>query len=182
MPNIKGTDVVLLRNVVKEKGPRIEGELLSKLTPELKKLYLETVATSWNPLDAQARLYETAAQVLFPSEPNAVVKVHRELAKLSYTGVYRVFMRVPTILFVAKRAASVWRSYYDKGDASVQNEQSSELDFQVADFRELNKTLRDATTGHLSTIMEMTGRPAVKVALSEAHENPWVWHISWTGK
>ena len=179
MPQIKGTDVVALRNLVRERGASSEQSLLSQLSPALRQLYLETSPITWNSLDSQAELYEVASSFLFPKEPNSVARMHKMLAEVSYSSIYKIFMQIPTLAFIVKRAALVWRKYYDAGVAGAENQGKNSLDFVVREFPELPRALREATTGHLSAILEMTG--AKNVVVTSPAETPaaWAWHISW---
>src|SRR5512142_561314 len=91
MAQIRGTDVSSLRTYLREKvGPQAERELLGRLPDALRTLYLETSPVTWNPVEAQAELYEAAASFLFPEVSEPVVELHRVLARMSYSGVYRL--------------------------------------------------------------------------------------------
>jgi len=180
MPRVKGTDVASLRNLIKGKGPQAERDFLDRLPVALRTLFLETSPLTWNPVDEQGDLYEVAASFLFPDKPEPIVEMHRVLARMSYSGIYRVFVRIPTVDFIAKRAASVWRSYYDSGEATTENETGTSLDFVVRHFPGLPRALREATTGHLSALLELTRAKSPAIVPPAQTPEAWVWHITWT--
>ena len=180
MPRVKGTDVASLRNYIKGKGPEAERELLDRLPVALRRVYLETSPLTWNPVEEQGELYEVAASYLFPDQAEPIVEMHKVLARMSYSGIYRVFVRIPTVDFIAKRAASVWRSYYDSGEASTENATGTSLDFVVRHFPGLPRALREATTGHLAALLELTRAKSPAIAPPPHDPEAWVWHITWT--
>ncbi len=180
MAQIRGTDVSSLRTYVREqKGPQAEQELLSRLPEALRTIYLETSPVTWNPVEAQAELYEVAASSLFPEVTEPIVELHRVLARMSYSGVYRLFIRIPSVEYIARRAATVWRKYYDTGNADTENAKDRSLDFVVTQFPTLPNALRQATTGHLDTLMELTGARDVDVTPPADTPERWVWQIRW---
>ncbi len=177
---IRGTDVSNLRTYLREKkGPQVERDLLSRLPGALRTVYLETSPVTWNPVEAQAELYEAAASLLFPDVAEPVVELHRMLARLSYSGIYRLFIRIPSVEYIAKRAATVWRKYYDTGNADTENSDEKSLDFVVTQFPTLPNALRQATTGHLYTLAEMTGAKHLDIAPPANTPEKWVWQIRW---
>jgi hypothetical protein len=181
MSRIKGTDVVNLTHFVRGKGPQVESDFLAGLTEPLRRVYVETRAITWTPVETQAALYEAAASYFFPNRPDAIVQLHRALAKIAYSGIYQIFIRIPKLSHIAERAASVWRRYYDTGEAGIENLTATSLDFVVSQCPDLPRALRQATTGHLYTLMEMTG--AKDLVVSQPADTPakWVWHIEWRG-
>jgi hypothetical protein len=180
MPRVKGTDVASLRSLIHEKGPEAERGLLERLPAALRNVYLETSPLTWNPVEVQAELYEVAASFLFPDQPEPIVAMHKLLARMSYSGVYRVFVRIPTVDFIAKRAASVWHSYYDSGEATIENATGRSLDFVVRQFPDLPLAMREATTGHLAVLLEMTRAKTPAIVPPPHRPEAWVWHITWT--
>ena len=65
-----------------------------------------TVAAAWL-LDPQiCELYGPLGPVLFPDVPQPFVALGREMARMRYRGVYRVFLSIPSTSFVMSRAAA----------------------------------------------------------------------------
>ncbi len=180
MARIKGTDMVILRQLIKQKGENAEREFLTKLPQNLRDRYGIILTTSWTDIEEQSNIYEAAANFLFPGQKNNVSKLLCEVAKKSYSGIYRIFIKIPTITFIIKTAAKLWTTYYDRGRAFVEDISQSSLTFTVIDFPELTYTLREATNGHIQSLMEMVGNRNIKVDRDDSNPNNWKWHISWT--
>ncbi len=179
-PHIKGTDVNSLRTLIRQKGPDSEQRFVESLPPPLRQMYVETTPLTWNPVEAQAELYERAAALLFPGRPGAIVEMHRQLARMSYSSIYKAFVRIPTVEFIAGRAAAVWGKYYDTGEARIEHATRNSLDFVLRQFPGLPRALREATTGHLLTMLEMTRARDPQVASPADSPEAWVWHVTWS--
>ncbi|HVO20665.1 MAG TPA: hypothetical protein VMU15_15505 [Anaeromyxobacter sp.] len=167
-----------MRTLIRQQGLQAEQDFLNRLPVALRGIFLETSPMTWNPVELQAELYEVAASFLYP-ESGSVAEMHKVLARMSYSSVYRVFVRIPTVDFIAKRAASVWRSYYDTGEAATENATGTSLDFVVRHFPGLPRALREATTGHLAALLELTRAKAPVIRPPPHNPEAWVWHVTW---
>ncbi|MCD4814020.1 hypothetical protein K8S19_10070 [bacterium] len=179
MPNTKGTDVVTLKKILKNRGEETYRDFLKKLDEETTEAFLKIITTTWTPIHLQAKIYEVAAATLFPGHNRGILQLHRELAKSSYSSIYKIFLRIPTIPFIARRAAAVWRSYYDTGNASVENIENKSLDFIVRAFPQLPFTLREAANAHIAVLVEATGAKNVRVVHHDSDPQQWTWKITW---
>lgn len=179
MSKIKGSDIVAMKKMLSKNGAEVEKAFLASLSEKDLKAYNSIVATTWTDVDVQARIYEAAGKAMFPGNPNPVVKLHETLAEQSYSGIYAAFLTIPKPSYVIKRAASVWRTYYDKGVASVENIADKSMDFVVREFPDLPQALREATTGHISVLLSKTGLKNLSVKHSSANPKEWVWHAQW---
>jgi len=179
MAEIKGTDIVMLRTIVREKGKKIEEELLAKLSPKAKDAYLRSMTISWLPVDIHSDIYQTAAHVLYPNKGNSAFELGLEIARQTYTGLYKIFLSIPSLQFIIKRAASLWKTYYNVGKASVENITSSALDFVVTEFPNWPLVMRDATNAHIAYLAQTAGKKGVHISRDDSNHDKWVWHISW---
>jgi uncharacterized protein (TIGR02265 family) len=179
MPNTKGTDVIALRKILQERGPEFERGFQQSLNPELRELYINIMATSWTPVEKQTALYAAAAQALYPGDPEPLRQLGRAMAQRSFTGIYKIFLRLPTIQFIMSRTAEVWRTYYDAGEAAVENMANHQGEFVVRKFPELPRQMREVICGHLSVILELTGAKQSAVTLVDKDPNAWRWQIAW---
>lgn len=180
MAKIKGTDIVGLRKLLKKKGKEVEDAFFAALSENDQLIFKSIVATSWTPVDIQARLYMTAGQTLYPNDLNAVTLLHHELAEQAYSGIYSIFLRIPSLKYIINRVATLWTSYYDKGVAEVKNITDSSLDFFVRGFPELPRTLRDATSGHITILLRKVGLQNVRVNHIETVPDKWHWRVTWS--
>lgn len=179
MAKIKGSDIVVMKKMFSKNGAEVEKAFLESLSESDLKAYNSIVATTWTDVDVQARIYEAAGKAMFPGNPNPVVKLHEKLAEQSYSGIYAAFLSIPKASYVIKRAASVWRTYYDKGVATVENIKDSSVDFVVREFPDLPQAMRDATTGHITVLLSKTGLKSLAVKHRGANPKEWVWHAQW---
>jgi hypothetical protein len=179
MARIKGTDLVNLRKLLKKRGKEVEQEFMAALPENDRQIYKLVMATSWTPVDVQARIYMTAAKLLYPGQPNGVERLHYDLAEQAYSGIYSIFLRIPSLNFIISRVASLWTTYYDKGSAEVRNQSANSLDFYVRDFADLPREMRDATTGHISLVLKKIGKRNVLVRHIDTVPNMWQWHATW---
>jgi len=179
MANCKGTDIVALRKLLTERGGEAEQAFVSQLDPELVKVFRTIVSTSWAPVEQHARIYQAAAKVLYPGEREPVVRVGEALARKSYSGVYKIFLRIPTVKFVMSRAASIWSAYYDAGRASISSSAPRKIVLLVEDFPDLPQPLRETAQGHMRVLMEMTGCRNPQVRCDTADPRAWKWVLTW---
>ncbi len=179
MSKIKGTDVVGLKKLLAMEGNDVENTYLSKLSESDQDAYKSIIATTWTEIEVQARLYQAAGDTLFPGKSDSVVKLHQKLADKAYSGIYSVFLLIPKASYVFKRAANIWRSYYDTGIAKVENIEKNSMDFVVREYPDLPKTMRDAVTGHISTLLGKTGLKNLNVKRDESNPQEWIWHTTW---
>ncbi len=179
MPKTKGTDIVGIKKIFKSEGEQVETVFLSKLSQDGRKVYERILATSWTDVDTVARIYEAAAETLFPGKQDALVKLGRMLSERAYSGIYSIFLLIPKPSYVFKRAANMWTAYYDRGSATVENETDRGADFVLRGFPELPKTLRETTCGHVEVLLGKTGLKNVHIKHDHSNPDAWVWQATW---
>jgi hypothetical protein len=179
MANVKGTDVLTIRRLLAEAGPEVEARVLAKVSSDVVGAYRRTVASTWTAVELQAAFYEAAADALFPGQHDPVELLFIEVARRSYSNVYRFFLSIPSIPFLVAQAARLWRTYYDTGTASAEFVAKGKARFKVSHFSALPRVLRSAITGHIRFLVENTGAKAVSIAVDESNPVHWIWEISY---
>lgn len=179
MAMTKGTDVVALRLAVRERGSDFEEAYRATLSDRERTLFDEVMAFSWSPVELQMEVYLKAARALFPAAREPMYELGRALAHRTYTGIYKIFLRMPSIKFVMSRAASVWQSFYDTGKASVENVEAKSAEFVVRDFAGMPAPMREMAKGHMTVLLEMAGAKSPHVRHVATDPSAWVWHASW---
>jgi hypothetical protein len=101
------------------------------------------------------------------------------MAELSYSGIYKIFLRIPTIEFIFKRAARIWKTYFEKGDASIETVSAKCVDLVVANFPELPKPMRELANGHYLVLLQATGAKHIRIEMLDQDPNAWRWRVSW---
>jgi uncharacterized protein (TIGR02265 family) len=179
MARVKGTDVVQLREEMRERGAGVETPFLQRLSEEDRHAYLTMMPISWTSLDGITRIHQTAAELLFPEEPEPMRRLGQMIARRVYTGIHKLFLRIPSIQFVLSRTASIWRTYFDGGAASIERVGDHAANLVVRDFSDLTPGLRRFICGHISAIIEMAGGKEVRVVLDEKDPQAWRWQFTW---
>lgn len=179
MSNIKSSSIVILRTVIQKKGEPFENQFLSSLSPELKKVYQSVLNTTWTPEDIQGQIYEKCANALFPHDQDKLISLGKLIAQHSYTGVYRIFIRIPSRQFVLKRWANIWQTYHDDGQPYIETTDRSAT-LIVRDLPMLPKATRLVTCGHILTILEMVNAENGRVQHIDNNPNAWCWRVTWT--
>jgi hypothetical protein len=179
MAKTKGTDIVGLRKIIQAKGVDFEREFIKDLPEYLSKMYQSALHNTWSPVEKQTELYLLAASMLFPDDPDSMLKLGKAMAEKSFSTVYKVFLRIPTKQYIMARTAQVWSTYYDHGRACTENFTPTSVDFVVRDFPDLPDKLRELICGHLVVILEMTGSRNIRVQRADIPTKEWRWLLTW---
>jgi hypothetical protein len=181
MAKVKGTSIVNLRKIFMEQETGVEETFVLRLTPDLRKLYEITLYSSLTPVAQQSKLYVLAAEVLFPEDQDRLCLLGKAIARKSYSGVYQMFLRIPTIQFVVSQAAKVWTMHYDQGTADVEafDARLKSGDYVVRDFPDLPREMLQTVCGHLIVLLEMAGAKNVHIRIVDLDPKAWRWKIQY---
>jgi hypothetical protein len=179
MAKTKGTDVAALREVLHQRGPEVEAAVLKRMDPAARALYEKALAFDWSPVDLQMQVYLAAARHLFPDSPQPMAELGRLLANKAYGGIYKVFLRIPTVKYVMNRTAQLWSTYYDTGQATVENVTDTGLDVVVRGFPDLPAPMREMAGGHMGVLLELTGAKGGRVTVDDHDPAEWHWQLRW---
>jgi hypothetical protein len=179
MHEIKGSDLAVLKTILREKGRGLEETFLSHLTTEQAGLYHSVRHTSWLPAEPTQPLYEAAIRVLFPGAMDGAYKLGRLLADRSYSTLYRIVISIPSVSFVMRRAAAVWSSHHGMGEASTKQTSPKSAVMIVTGAPEMPKFLLNLVRGHIAVLTEITGGKNVRVNVDADDPQNWQWNIFW---
>jgi len=180
MGNFKGASVLFIRKMLKEKSPEMENVFISKLSHEEQILYSKCLAFTWVPIEIGTKFYEVAASLLFPNEPNALVKIGKQQAKDDLSGIYKILVRFATIPYVIKQSAEFWKTYHETGQAKAAFvENKKECRFIVEQYPNLPERFREVIQVYIEGVIELTGGKMVTVKKAEANNNGWEWFVTW---
>ncbi len=179
MAKTKGTDIITLRLIMTAKGPVVEKAFEEKLGPRLLAIYRAISAMSWTEVDDQIAIYQAAAEVLFPNDSERMKSLGVLFGHKAFNGIYKLFLRIPTIEYIFKRAARIWNTYYDKGEAVIEVLSPKVVDMVVRDFPELPRAMREVVQGHYCVILEMTGAKDIQIQMFDDNPSAWRWRVSW---
>ncbi len=177
MGKVKAIDLMELKKVLNKR--KLEEQFLSLLDPDTRHQFINAVATTWLPLDSYTKIVCAAAPLVFPGESNALHELGRKLTPQTLNFVYKAFIRIPKVAFLAKRSAFIWRTYYQKGEAETIDATENSITLVINNFPEIPQALRINIAGSIRGIIELTDAVNVKVQLDERNPNAWKFLISW---
>jgi hypothetical protein len=179
MHRVKASDLVSLRRSLADKQPEVLADVRSRMPEELRQVLDATAASAWLPDPQICAIYEHFGRALFPGVVSPHVQLGRHMALMSYRGVYRVFLKIPSTSFVISRAAAVWASYHSTGKASVEDVQGKAAVLVVHGADPICKVMIDIITGHILALAELTG--ALTPIVHPNSEDPAAlrWTIRW---
>lgn len=179
MHRVKASDLVSLRRSLADEQPQVLAEARSRMPDELRDVLDATVASAWLPDPQICAIYEHFCQALFPAAVSPYVQLGRHMALMSYRGVYRVFLKIPSTSFVISRAAAVWASYHSTGKASMEGVEDRAAVLVVRGAEPICKAMIDVITGHILALAELTGAkdPIVHASVEDAAALRWT--IRW---
>jgi hypothetical protein len=181
MPKIKGTGIDAIKSIVRAQGEAFENDFLEKLEPKEREEFLSSIPISWRELNLNNEKNQLVylAEQLYPGDSLGLQKVAMEMAKISIPRFYQIFIRIPKPAFVFKRIAVLWRSFYDTGDASIEDIKTNEATFVLRNFPEYSVYLREYLCGYLKGTGELMNIRDMEVTKIENDPNAWKWHMRW---
>jgi hypothetical protein len=179
MANVKATDIIIIREMFKERGDQNMNALASILTPETLKTMKSVLAPTWVPIEVEAEILQEASKLLFPNDPRPLFQLGYKVAGKNFTGIYKFFLRIPSVAFIIKNVSSTYNTMLDKGVARVDGLTSNGATFVISSLPELPPVHREYICGMITCILELGGAKNLKVGKVENNPNEWKWLISW---
>jgi hypothetical protein len=176
----KGTSVVSIRRLLQ--AARNEDAVLAQLTPEDAELYRTTLAVSWVSNDFMGRVFAVAGPALYPGEPKPIRQLGRTIAQDNLTGVYRVMLRIVSIPFAIERAAALWRTYNDTGDAAIErfgNEERARM--TVTGYERFPDPCLEETAGYIEGVALLCGARTAEAHPSRPSPTAFAFDVTWHG-
>jgi hypothetical protein len=179
MANVKASDIVIIRDMLKERGDNNLNAMSSVLKPEVFTLFKTTLSVNWVPLATEAEILQEASRIFFPGDARPLFKLGYKVASKQFTGIYKLFLRIPSVSFVIKNVTATWNTMNDKGSVRIDGLTSNGGLFVISDLPELSAIQREYICGVISCILELTGVKNVRVDKVENNPHEWKWKISW---
>jgi uncharacterized protein (TIGR02265 family) len=178
MANVKATDTVIIREMFKGKETDLN-TMASSLKPEIFKTFQTTLSVNWIPLEFESEIIQAAARLLFPKDPRPIFKLGHTVAGKQFTGVYKFFLRIPSVSFIVKNASASFNTMNDKGSARVDDLSSKGGTLVISDLPEMSIVQREYICGVVTCVLELAGAKNIKVEKIENHPVEWKWKITW---
>jgi len=179
MPKIKGSGYNTLRYLLKSKDEDFKERYYSKLSSEELKCMKMGISVGWYnlALDEHSSALAILAKMLYPNDPKYLQRMGQEMAKHTMPSFYKVFIRIPSIEFVMTKTAAIWNSFYDTGEACVENFQKDQYTFVLKNFPDYPAFMREYMCGWLKGMCELLNMKNIIVKKIETDPNAWKWEV-----
>jgi len=178
MANVKATDIVIIRDMLKDRENDLR-TLTSQLTPDALKVFQTTLSLNWIPLAIEAEILQAAAGLFFPSDARPLFKLGHMVAGKQFTGIYKLFLRIPSVSFIVKNVSSTYNTLMDSGKARIDDLTSNGATFAISGLSELTSIQREYISGVITCILELAGAKNLNVVKVENNPQEWKCKISW---
>lgn len=182
MSNLKGTDIVSVKNMLPQAGNEVLQQFLHDLSPEARDKFQKVLAVSWVPVSLASEIFEKASQVLYPSDPLALQKLARACADDHFKGIYKFLVPLfASPMGVIKRSSKLWRTFYDEGDGSIEEENMAERKavFVVKGNPGLTSANLEFIGGWSARALEIAGAKKVNYTIEAQDPSCWKWRFAW---
>lgn len=179
MPNVKASDVVIILKMLADRAPDSDPALAAGLDPEVYRQVKTAASTSWIPVETEARFLEQAVKILYPNDPRGLIRLGGDVSKVQFTGIYKVFLMIPSVSFIVKRISLAYKSLIDTGTARVENLTANSGTLVTSGLPQLSAVQRQYIGGVLAGVVELTGAKDVQIRLDEADPQNWKWTLTW---
>lgn len=176
---VKAADLVTLRKELAERDPEALGKVRARMSDELRATFDGAVASSWIPDPEMVAMYGHFCAVLLPGVLAPFTQLGRRVALQSYSGVYRVFLAIPSTSFVIERAAAMWAAYHSTGKATVEDVTRNGAVYVVRGAEPIRKEMIDYISGHVLALAELTRAVDARVAPNLDEPGVLRWVIRW---
>jgi hypothetical protein len=177
--NVKATDLVTLRRRVAQEEPILFARIRAGMPPDLRAVLDGAVASAWLPDPQMCALYGHFSSALFPGGILPFRQLGRRAALMSYRGVYRIFLAIPSTAFVFERAARMWSAYHSTGTAAVEQVTPHSAVFIVRGAEPIQKEMVDYVTGHIHALAELTRVREPTVVAATDDDGALRWTMRW---
>jgi hypothetical protein len=178
--HVKGTDIVTIRTLLKEKSETVYQDCCSRLSPEAKRTFEIAVSTLWIPNALGTEIMEQAAAILYPDCKDDLEQLGRACAERAFTGIYQVFLRIASVPFLLKRVPTVWAMYQSVGQATVtlRDEKTGGVMIVTGAQDVSVKNLR-LVSGFSLRALELAGAKNLQCRLYTDDPKAWRWEFFW---
>ncbi|MBN1596360.1 hypothetical protein JW933_10580 [candidate division FCPU426 bacterium] len=171
----KGSTIVVLKKLIQKTKPDQEQALVQSLSPPARIIYESAMASGWVPMEKESEIILAGARLFFPQNPEKLYDMSKLIAKHSFQGLYKAFLRIPSLPFVLKALAVLWRTFYKKGDASHQSLGPGQGVIRVRNFPELTPEQREEVRGFIAGILELLQVKNPRVEVDVSVPDAWGW-------
>ncbi|MBF0362221.1 MAG: hypothetical protein HQK49_14490 [Oligoflexia bacterium] len=179
MKNVKTINLVVLKSLIKKKGPHAESILVKNISSSSREIYENLSGLTKVSSLVEEDIFNAAADILCPGEPDKFVAIGRILAKENMSTILKIFLLIPSAKMVIKSAAILWKTFYEEGNAGTTDEGEKTVTLVAKNCPNLVKYQMESTAGYVEVILKMTGAKNVTVTFVGTDPNAWKWIAKW---
>jgi len=174
--HVKGTDLVVIKTMLKEKNSGGLESFLLELTPETRGLFQTIMPTTWVPSQAASEIMEKAARALYPGRPDDLEQLGRDCARHAFNGIYKTFLRISSLAFLLNRVPLVWNMYHSAGKAVITvSDEKSGATLVVTGAPDVQVQTLRLVSGFSMQALEMAGAKNLSCQLTTQNPQAWQW-------
>ncbi len=168
-----------IKKIIQEKSNLDWQAFMQARSPQVREMFDDGSMNSWIEFAVETEVFEAAARLLYPEDKQALRRLGAEVAQRHFTGIYKIFLRIPSVGFVVKRASQIYKTLYDAGDAGVEDLKETSCILTATGLESLSHVQHEYICGFLTRVVELTGVKNVQVTHDASNPHVWRWMITW---
>jgi hypothetical protein len=182
MGKAKVSNLQFIREEFKRRGKEFEETFITKLNPEEKTAYKDTLTFDWIPAGTLGSIWEKASQLLYPGDlKTSLRKLGSETMRCHLKGIYKVAIHITGIPYIVERSAHVWGTFHDTGTAKCEkSDKKNELSFLLSNYPDLPNALKETVAGSTEAIIDVGGGKLPNVMYQKRSNGTHEWVASWS--
>jgi hypothetical protein len=180
---VKGAVIKPTPRFVKERYGAYYETWRAQLTVETRTVVDQGIVSSWYPIE-RAMIEPTRVLCELVEEPADEVAwaLGRFSADFALRGLFRIFVRLGSPAFIAKRASHLFSTYYDNAVLRVHSTGPRHATLYLLEFPEPNRLVERRIGGYMERAVEISGARYVQstvVSSLAAGDERGEYHFTW---
>jgi hypothetical protein len=165
MAEIKGTVLIDSIKAIKARGGEAEFQKIVKhLSEESRAIFERRISpSSWYPLDAFAEFLEADIRETAGGVREVLITRAEKVIEAQLRGIYRVFVKCRSPIFVVQRIAAVHATYYNGIDIFPEARDSNGAIIRYAGLRKRHEIMGYGIIGFFRKALEISGAKDISV-------------------
>lgn len=165
MAEIKGTVLIDSIKAIKARGGDAEFQkIINELGGEARSIFEGRISpSSWYPLDAFAEFLEADIRETAGGAREALILRAEKVIEAQLRGIYRVFIKYGSPMFVVKRIAAVHATYYNGIEIMPQAHDSNGATIRYAGLKKRHEIIGYGIIGFFRKALEISGARNIAV-------------------
>ncbi len=185
MSEVSGLAVVTIPKFIKERfGTEGWEQLLPNLEKNVKETFEKTILVNdWFDLDQfMIRPMQEVARLFYENEQEAALDLGKFSADFGLRGVLKVFVKMGSINYFVKRAASVIPNYYRPAAMEVARNEKGFAEIRLTEFTNMHPIVEYRIQGWMQRAFEICGASESRVDITGSllkNEDATVFAMHW---